>query len=253
MSLLKPSYIYDNNNLDEKYKNFFSKEDDNKVDSSQPFESDIQNKRKMTFADTFSDEGLETMNNEEVNGEEVDNEEENYNENEEEGIDYGDKNNDETLDNENTEFVNEKDPFLNDDILLEDLSMEVLGNDNKNISVDEVHFQIDSFIHSKIVFSSDIIENSVDVNEALCLSDFMKSKLQEENIDKLFPVQIETIPILLNNNNNSNNNDVCLCAPTGSGKTLAYLIPIIEQALTHKYHPQFFSLIIVPTIDLIDL
>ncbi|KAJ3427256.1 atp-dependent RNA helicase ddx51 [Anaeramoeba flamelloides] len=64
-------------------------------------------------------------------------------------------------------------------------------------------------------------------------------------INHLFPVQIESIPLLLQTNSRLTGvkNDICIQAPTGSGKTLAY-------SLMNRVIVRLRALIILPTRNL---
>ena len=70
-------------------------------------------------------------------------------------------------------------------------------------------------------------------------------------IERLFPVQEQIIPIILNKDNSQSiyPNDICVTAPTGSGKTLTFVLPIIES-LKYRLKPCLSALIIVPVSDL---
>jgi ATP-dependent RNA helicase DDX51/DBP6 len=54
--------------------------------------------------------------------------------------------------------------------------------------------------------------------------------LTNMKIEKLFPVQKEIIPYLLERK--PLGGDVCISSPTGSGKTLTYTIPIVQVSLS---------------------
>ncbi|MEX0801101.1 MAG: DEAD/DEAH box helicase [Dehalococcoidia bacterium] len=66
--------------------------------------------------------------------------------------------------------------------------------------------------------------------------------LQRANIDTPMPIQLKTIPLLLDGR------DVIGQAPTGSGKTLAFALPIMERADPGSRAAQ--ALILVPTREL---
>ncbi|KAJ3434046.1 atp-dependent RNA helicase ddx51 [Anaeramoeba flamelloides] len=69
--------------------------------------------------------------------------------------------------------------------------------------------------------------------------------LKKLKIKHLFPVQIESIPLLLQTNSRLTGvkNDICIQAPTGSGKTLAY-------SLMNRVIVRLRALIILPTRNL---
>ena len=70
-------------------------------------------------------------------------------------------------------------------------------------------------------------------------------------IEKLFPVQEQLIPIILNKDNSQSiyPNDLAITAPTGSGKTLTYVLPLIDL-LKNRIKPCLTALVIVPVSDL---
>ena len=72
-------------------------------------------------------------------------------------------------------------------------------------------------------------------------------------IEKLFPVQEQLIPVILNKDNSQSiyPNDLAITAPTGSGKTLTYVLPLIDL-LKNRLKPCLTALIIVPVSDLAD-
>lgn len=59
----------------------------------------------------------------------------------------------------------------------------------------------------------------------------LKSTLLNEGVKKLFPVQEEVIPFVIEQHRVPHPfwpHDICVSAPTGSGKTLAFVLPIIQ-------------------------
>ena len=70
-------------------------------------------------------------------------------------------------------------------------------------------------------------------------------------IERLFPVQEQVIPIILNKDHSQSiyPNDLAVTAPTGSGKTLTYVLPLIES-LKNRLRPCLSALVIVPVSDL---
>lgn len=72
-----------------------------------------------------------------------------------------------------------------------------------------------------------------------------------EEIQGLFPVQKQLIPVVLNRNNEQSiyPNDLCILAPTGSGKTLTYVLPLIYK-LRSRIKPAIRAIVLVPVSDL---
>lgn len=56
------------------------------------------------------------------------------------------------------------------------------------------------------------------------------TRTQNCGVERLFPVQSELIPFILQHTQSicGRGMDVCVCSPTGTGKTLAYVIPIVQ-------------------------
>ena len=72
-------------------------------------------------------------------------------------------------------------------------------------------------------------------------------------IEKLFPVQRQVIPFLVEDSESKlyRPNDVCVSAPTGSGKTLAFVIPIVQSLLQSDCNvTKIRALVILPVQDL---
>ncbi|KAG5437406.1 hypothetical protein PCANB_000837 [Pneumocystis canis] len=86
-------------------------------------------------------------------------------------------------------------------------------------------------------------------NNSIHLSDQLKRQLKSKDYNELFPVQIATIPLILNNSNIPKG-DLFVGAPTGSGKTLAYAIPIIQMLLKRKI-TRLRCIVILPTKELV--
>ena len=63
------------------------------------------------------------------------------------------------------------------------------------------------------------------------ISLFSRYLNKKMKLEKLFPVQKQVIPIILDSNGGQSiyPNDICVTAPTGSGKTLTYVLPIIQN------------------------
>lgn len=75
----------------------------------------------------------------------------------------------------------------------------------------------------------------------------LQNILKAENIDRLFAVQEQVIPLLVGC---SHSVDICVSSPTGSGKTLAYALPIIQN-IRKRLLRRVRALVVVPTKDLV--
>ena len=58
------------------------------------------------------------------------------------------------------------------------------------------------------------------------LDSIVRENLSQNGIKKLFPVQAQIIPQILNTR--LFETDFCVCSPTGTGKTLTYVIPLVQ-------------------------
>ncbi|CAL1585291.1 unnamed protein product [Knipowitschia caucasica] len=93
------------------------------------------------------------------------------------------------------------------------------------------------------------------LSDVLCLH--LLKKLQNNNIQHLFPVQAEVIPAVLQSSRQGlwggpgghRPRDICVSAPTGSGKTLAFVLPII-QVLMQRVVCEVRALVVLPTKEL---
>lgn len=89
------------------------------------------------------------------------------------------------------------------------------------------------------------------------LCSHLLKKLQNNNIEHLFPVQAEVIPAILDSAQQGllvgpgghRPRDICVSAPTGSGKTLAFVLPVI-QVLMQRVVCEVRALAVLPTKEL---
>ncbi|XP_028035134.1 probable ATP-dependent RNA helicase Dbp73D [Bombyx mandarina] len=102
------------------------------------------------------------------------------------------------------------------------------------------------------VVSRDLNELSCPVEEQEWLHPVIKSTLLSEGITKLFPVQNQVVPFILNEHTLPKlfqPRDVCVSAPTGSGKTLSFVIPIV-QLLMKDVGCKIRALVVLPVQEL---
>ena len=105
--------------------------------------------------------------------------------------------------------------------------------------------------------NSDLSGNLIPVEKFHYLATHIIRKLQQHDINHLFPVQSAVIPAILSQMETNScfgiggyqPSDVCVSAPTGSGKTLAYVLPIV-QSLLRRVVCHLRALVILPTKDL---
>lgn len=128
----------------------------------------------------------------------------------------------------------------------------VIGN-NKKQTLSKSHSSLPNWTYETTSFSGDIEHDSVVLNEfeSLIHPNLIKN-LRQANIQKLFPVQKEVVPKLVNYLKQMKYfrpNDISVISPTGSGKTFAYAIPVINY-LMNRIVTQIRVLIILPVYDL---
>jgi len=72
----------------------------------------------------------------------------------------------------------------------------------------------------------------------------LQEGIESLGFENATPIQIQAIPVILEGR------DLIGSAQTGTGKTAAFLIPIIQQILTHKSGKSIQAMVIVPTREL---
>lgn len=133
--------------------------------------------------------------------------------------------------------------------------LKILGDDlfKKNLKVDMV---LPSWLAYPTIITNKINENinsttSKTINDLKLLPNIIEA-LKNMGIEKLFPVQNEVIPWILNAYSKPppfRPQDICVSAPTGSGKTLAFAIPIV-QLLSKRIERKIRALIVLPVNEL---
>lgn len=135
--------------------------------------------------------------------------------------------------------------------------MTVIGKNKTKEKQYAVQRNLPRWLASPFFFSSEVNKNLVPVSKIAGLSSYLLSKLEENGIRNLFPVQSSVIPAALESWERVSlvgkggfvPQDICVCAPTGSGKTLAYVLPLIEL-LSSSNMRRLEALVVVPTKDL---
>ena len=133
----------------------------------------------------------------------------------------------------------------------------VIGGQKKEKEVKKVQRVLPDWLAKPTTINSDLGGTLCPVNEIPYLDSHIIDKLQQHDINHLFPVQSVVIPAILSQMETNScfgrggfqPSDVCISAPTGSGKTLAYVLPII-QSLLPRVVCHLRALVILPTKDL---
>ena len=133
----------------------------------------------------------------------------------------------------------------------------VIGGHKKDKVVKKVQRVLPDWLAKPVSINSNFGKSMLPVEQIPYLDLHIIRKLQEHDINYLFPVQTVVIPAILSQMETGSCfgrggyelSDICVCAPTGSGKTLAYVLPIV-QSLLQRVVCHLRALIILPTKDL---
>ena len=133
----------------------------------------------------------------------------------------------------------------------------IIGGHKKDKEVKKVQRVLPDWLAKPVIINSDFGSGLLPVEQITYLDPHMINKLQQHDINHLFPVQRLVIPRILSQMETCSYfgkggfqpNDICVSAPTGSGKTLAYVLPIV-QSLLRRVVCHLRALIILPTKDL---
>lgn len=126
-----------------------------------------------------------------------------------------------------------------------------------NKPVQKVNRVLPQWLAQPDVIHGDIKSHLHPLSDVPGLCAHLLKKLQNNQIQKFFPVQAEVIPAVLESAQNGllvgpgghRPRDICVSAPTGSGKTLAFVIPII-QVLMQRVVCEVRALAVLPTKEL---
>ncbi|XP_076004874.1 ATP-dependent RNA helicase DDX51 [Genypterus blacodes] len=138
----------------------------------------------------------------------------------------------------------------------QDSGFTVLGG-FENKPVQKVARVLPQWLAQPDVIHRDIRSHLVPVSEVQGLCARLVSKLEQNGIQRFFPVQAEVVPAILDGARQGlligrggyKPRDVCVSAPTGSGKTLAFVIPVI-QVLMQRVVCEVRALVVLPTKEL---
>lgn len=133
----------------------------------------------------------------------------------------------------------------------------VIGGQKKDKEVKKVQRVLPDWLAKPTTINSDFSSNLIPVEQIPYLAAHIIRKLQQHDINHLFPVQSAVIPAILSQMETNScfgtggyePSDICVSAPTGSGKTLAYVLPIV-QSLLRRVVCHLRALVILPTKDL---
>ena len=133
----------------------------------------------------------------------------------------------------------------------------VIGGQKKEKEVKKVQRVLPDWLAKPVIINSDFGSCLLPVGQITFLDSHIINKLQQHDINQLFPVQRVVIPTILSQMDTCSYfgrggfqpSDICVSAPTGSGKTLAYVLPIV-QSLLQRVVCHLRALIILPTKDL---
>ena len=133
----------------------------------------------------------------------------------------------------------------------------VIGGQKKDKEVKKVQRVLPDWLAKPTTINSDFSSNLIPVEKIPYLAAHIIRKLEQHDINHLFPVQSAVIPAILSQMETDScfgiggyqPSDICVSAPTGSGKTLAYVLPIV-QSLLRRVVCHLRALVILPTKDL---
>ncbi|KAM3602133.1 uncharacterized protein V6R79_024863 [Siganus canaliculatus] len=128
----------------------------------------------------------------------------------------------------------------------------------ENKPVQKVHRVLPQWLAQPDVIHKDIKTNLVPLSDVPGLSAHLLKKLQNNGVEKFFPVQKEVIPAILESAQQGlligrggyKPRDFCVSAPTGSGKTLAFVVPVV-QVLMERVVCEVRALAVLPTKELV--
>ncbi|XP_055378792.1 probable ATP-dependent RNA helicase Dbp73D [Condylostylus longicornis] len=130
---------------------------------------------------------------------------------------------------------------------------QILGNDVFK-KKQKINMVLPPWLAHPTVISTNILEENENesIEDLEYLSPIIKENLRKMGITRLFPVQKEVVPSILNAHSKPfpfKPKDICVSAPTGSGKTLAFAIPLI-QLLMNRVERKTRALVILPVNEL---
>ncbi|KAH8296620.1 hypothetical protein KR054_008792, partial [Drosophila jambulina] len=136
---------------------------------------------------------------------------------------------------------------------------QVLGGDGAANKKRRVEMQLPSWLaHPTIIEGGSLLpeaeenQNVESIDQVSYLDKSTCAALKQMKIKRLFPVQRQVIPWILEAQAKPapfRPRDICVSAPTGSGKTLAFAIPIV-QLLSQRVECKVRALVVLPVAEL---
>ncbi|KAH8340414.1 hypothetical protein KR074_012645, partial [Drosophila pseudoananassae] len=135
---------------------------------------------------------------------------------------------------------------------------QVLGGDGVAAKRRKVEMQLPNWLaHPTIIEGGSLkADEEIPETEAIEQLPYLEKStclaLKQMKIKRLFPVQREVIPWILEAQSKPppfRPRDICVSAPTGSGKTLAFAIPIV-QLLAQRVECKIRALVVLPVAEL---
>ncbi|EDV40439.1 uncharacterized protein Dana_GF10505 [Drosophila ananassae] len=135
---------------------------------------------------------------------------------------------------------------------------QVLGGDGVAAKRRKVEMQLPNWLAHPTIIAGGSLQADEEISDAEAIDQLPyleKSTclaLKQMKIKRLFPVQREVIPWILEAQSKPppfRPRDICVSAPTGSGKTLAFAIPIV-QLLANRVECKIRALVVLPVAEL---
>lgn len=135
---------------------------------------------------------------------------------------------------------------------------QVLGGDGVAAKRRKVEMQLPNWLAHPTIIAGGSLQADEEISDAEAIEQLPyleKSTclaLKQMKIKRLFPVQREVVPWILEAQAKPppfRPRDICVSAPTGSGKTLAFAIPIV-QLLANRVECKIRALVVLPVAEL---
>jgi len=153
---------------------------------------------------------------------------------------------------EETGYDLQQDELQQDEVKSDGEMFPVLGEYKHDRQTAHIHRVLPEWLTNPTIIENDLSAGATPITEMTCLNDNIKTRLQDNGITSLFPVQAVVVPALLSSHVACAGYapaDLCVSAPTGSGKTLAFILPIV-QTLESRIVCRVRALVVLPTRDL---
>ncbi|KAI3383868.1 hypothetical protein SNEBB_003938 [Seison nebaliae] len=145
-------------------------------------------------------------------------------------------------------YLKKKNRLTMDDVddVVQECSDEEIEEVHSEVKLEEKKVADSKRKKSSIHTKGNDIDPLIETNEHLKdkINSIVFSNYMKNNYTSLFPVQQQSIPLILKRRN------ILVVAPTGSGKTFTFLLPILSNLLSNNYGKGLKCLIISPTHEL---